>query len=184
MTENKKNKKRDQVKIAMIIAPKDFRDEELLIPKSLFEEKGLEVKIVSAKKESLGIYGGFVKTDIMLNKLKPANFDAIIFVGGGGALRYMENEQVGDIIKNSVKNNKILGAICIAPLLLANSGVLKGKEATVFSSRTDKKPIKILEQSGASYQSRPVVTDGNIITANGPKAARQFAEIIIEKLKS
>lgn len=73
-----------------------------------------------------------------------------------------------------------MGAICIAPAILAKAGVLKGKKATVWSSLMDKSAVKILEKSGADYLPDSVVADGKVITATGPLAAKEFAEKIIQ----
>ncbi len=64
-----------------------------------------------------------------------------------------------------------------------SSGVLQGKKATVFSSAMDKEPVRILQNSGAVYEKDNVVEDGNIVTANGPAAAKEFAEKLAEKLE-
>jgi len=85
--------------------------------------------------------------------------------------------------KDAARENKVLGAICIAPALLAKAGVLQGKKATVWSSPLDKSPIKILEKSGAIFVAEEVVSDDGIVTANGPGAAKKFAQALIEALK-
>jgi len=171
-------------KIAMIIAFHDFRDEEYFIPKSVFSAEGIEVKTFSSKKgEALGSYGGVIKVDSTLDDLKVSDFDGIIFVGGSGAAKYIEDNKCHQIAQKAVSENKILAAICIAPTILARSGVLKGKKATVWSSKIDKTTVKILTEEGADYQKAPIVVDGNIITAIGPQAARKFAETITRALK-
>ena len=171
-------------KIAMIIAPKDFRDEEYIFPKDIFQDKGIEVLTFSSKKgEAIGTYGGVVRVDSALGDLKAANFAAVVFIGGSGAVNYMQNDVCHKIAKDTVEKGKVLGAICIAPTILAKAGVLKDKKAVVWSSETDKSAVKILKQEGADFQARPVVVDGNIVTAEGPQAARRFAEEIVKLLK-
>ncbi len=168
------------MKIAMIIAFQDFRDEEYFIPKGIFISKGFLVETFSSKKgDALGSYGGVVKVEKTIEELNVNDFDIIIFVGGNGAVSYSENKIAHKIAKGA----KTLGAICIAPIILAKAGVLKGKKATVFSSEMDKSAIKILEKEGAEYEPKEVVVDGNIITANGSKAARNFAEAVVFSLK-
>lgn len=165
----------------MIISFQDFRDEECFIPRSIFLNEGIEVNIVSTKKgQALGSYGGIIDVDMTIDELNVSDYDAIVFVGGSGAVGYADNEKAHEIAKQA----KVLGAICIAPTILARSGVLKGKRATVWSTSMDKGPIKILEQEGAKYESKPVVIDDNIVTANGPNAARKFGEEIVRLLKS
>ena len=170
-------------KIAMIIAFQDFRDEEYFIPRSIFLAEGAQVKTLSTKKgEALGSYGGVIEVDLALNDLKVSDFDAIVFVGGSGAAKYIEDDKCHQIAQEAVSKDKVLAAICIAPAILARSGILKSKRATVWSSKLDKSAVKILKEEGVDYQKTSVVVDGNIITASGPQSARRFAEAIVRKL--
>lgn len=164
-------------KIAMLIAQQEFRDEEYLIPKSIFQQQGIEVITVSIEKgQAIGVFGGTTEADFAFSDINAGSFDGIVFVGGSGAMRDMDNKEVYGIAKEAVAQNKVLGAICISPAILANAGVLKGKKATVWASNMDKSAVKMLESGGADYQTEKVVIDGKIVTANGPEAARRFAE--------
>jgi len=178
------NKKLIGKKIALIIAWRDFRDDEYFIPKELFEKAGAEIKNVSTQLgQARGADGGEVGIDLTLTDLKVKEFDAIVFVGGPGVLKYLDNTLSYAIINEAIKNNKVLAAICISPVILAKSNLLSGKKATVWSSSLIKEPIATLKEHGLLYENKPVVVDGNLITANGPAAARAFAEAIIEILK-
>jgi protease I len=166
-------------KAVMIIASNGFRDEEFKVPHLVLEENGVAVKIASSSlEEARGILGTKVKPDILVKNIKVSDYEAIIFVGGAGSQEYWDDPVAHKIAKEAIKQNKILAAICIAPITLANAGVLKGKKATVWSSET-----KRLKSKGAIYLEEPAVQDGNIITANGPTAASSFADKILEGLK-
>ncbi len=171
-------------KILMIIAPKDFRDEEYFIPKNFFEEKGLEVITSSTKKGiSIGTYGGEAVVDISADDVRIENFQAVVFVGGRGTLRYLNDEVFFRLAQEAVREKIILGAICISPVILALAGVLKRKRATVWSSSMERTPIKVLKENGADYKKDSLVSHGKIITANGPQAAKEFAEAIFSAIE-
>ena len=171
-------------KIALIIAFKDFRDEEYFIPMQSFNGAGFETVTASTSLgTALGAYGGEANVDTLIEGLDAKEFDAIVFVGGGGSIKHLEDPNFHTIAKKAVENGKVLGAICFAPAILAKAGVLSGRKATVWSNPMDRSTIKILEKSGAEYINNDVVTDGNIITANGPDAAEKFSEEIISNLK-
>lgn len=177
---SKERKKR----IAMVIAFRSFRDEEYFIPRDFFEKEGMEVITVSDKLGiAVGGNGGDVEVNILLNELDVNQFDAVVFVGGPGAYRYIEDEEAHKIVREIVESGKLLGAICIAPLILAKAGILKDKKATVWSSILDKNPIKIFKEYGVFYEDKDVVEDKNIITANGPEAAEEFAKVLTNYLK-
>jgi len=174
---------RENKKIAIIIAFRNFCDEEYFIPRDIFLETGFEIKTISSKKGiAIGGSGGEAEVDISFEDFNIFGFDAIVFVGGPGAYKYIDDQGVWQIVRETIKQEKILAAICIAPVILARAGVLEGKKATVWSSVMDKKPIHILEENGAEYQDKSVVQDGKIITANGPPSAKEFAETIVELL--
>jgi len=170
-------------KIAMILAFRDFRDAEYFVPREILEKAGAEIKTASTQRETaIGADGGEVEVDFLVSEIKPADFDAVVFIGGPGALKYLDNEDSYKLIRETVSQEKILASICISPVILAKAGVLEGKRATVWSSVMDKSAIKILEQNKAIYEDKPVVVDGKIITANGPAAAEEFGEKIKEFL--
>ncbi|PJE57457.1 MAG: DJ-1 family protein [Candidatus Portnoybacteria bacterium CG10_big_fil_rev_8_21_14_0_10_38_18] len=172
------------IKIAMIVAYKDFRDEEYFVPRGIFDEAGFAVKVVSDEiGTAQGADGGDVNIDIDLGELDVSDFDAIIFIGGPGALTHLDNEESYKIARDTLAQNKILAAICISPTILAKAGVLNGKKATVWTSPLNKEAENVLEQNGAIYQDEKVVQDGNIITADDPSSAKEFANKIVDALK-
>jgi len=171
-------------KIAMIIAFRDFRDEEYFVPKKILEKAKVEIITVSTQLgTAIGADGGDTEINLLIDKLNPADFDGIVFVGGPGALKYLDNEISYRVAQKTISENKVLAAICISPTILAKAGVLKGKKATVWSSAMDRSPIRVLEENGAIYQTESVVIDGKIITGNGPAASKRFVQAISEILK-
>ncbi len=171
-------------KIAMIVAFKDFRDEEYFIPKEVFENARIKVETVSSEAGTAqGFKGGEALVDLILEDLYPEEYEAVVFIGGQGAIGYMGNKEINRIAQKAVDINRVIGAICIAPAIIAKTGILEGKRATVWTSSLDKSMVKILKENGAIYQAEDVVRDGNIITGNGPKAAREFAEMVVKALK-
>jgi protease I len=167
-------------KVLMIVAGRDFRDEECFVPKKILEDGGIEVKIASDKKgEAIGAEGGEIAVDLSLNEADASNFDAIIFIGGPGALKHLDNENSYCLAREATGKGKIVAAICVAPAILAKAGVLSGKKATVWTSPTHREMAKVLTENGARYVDENVVVDGKMITANGPSAAGKFGEEVL-----
>lgn len=101
----------------------------------------------------------------------------LFFVGGAGSREYFNNPVAHKIAQDTLIQSKVLGAICIAPVILANAGLLKGKKATVFNSE-----INTIKAKGANYTGNPVEEDEKIITAIGPEAAYEFGNKIVEAI--
>jgi len=168
-------------KIVMVVAFKNFRDEEYFVPKEILEKSGVEIKTASNKMgQALGADGGQVSIDYLISNVDMDNFDAVVFIGGPGCLENLDNENSYNLAKETAAKNKLLAAICVSSAILAKAGVLKGKRATVWSGPMDKSAIKILEENGAIYESESVVVDGKIVTAEGPAVAGKFAEALIK----
>ena len=162
----------------MIIAQNNFRDEELFEPKKILEDAGVEVKVASTSLNlARGALGATAKPDLLISEITAGDFDAVIFIGGGGANQYWKDPVAHKLATEAVNSNKIIAAICIAPVTLARAGLLKEKKATVWSSETGQ-----LKIAGAIYTGKNVEKDGNIITASGPFAAKEFGEEIKKAL--
>jgi len=172
-------------KILMIIAPEKFRDEEFEIPYAKFTAEGAVVTVASLKKgTATGMFGAKFNVLHTLNDISEKDFDAVIFVGGAGTPVVRADKRAVEIAKNSA-GHKVLGAICWAPTILARSGAIKGKKATVWlgdDAEYGMKTSAVLEKYGAGFVEKSVVVDGNVITGNGPAAAGEFADAIIKKL--
>ena len=167
-------------KVLLVIAPKNFRDEELLHTKEELERAGAKTTIASkGRGEVKGMLGARVRPDIGLDQVKVDDYDAVVFVGGSGSAVYFNDKQALSIASEAFRGGKKVCAICIAPVILANAGVLKGKRATVWPDKC----IQIIESKGATYTGKPVEVDGNVITAPGPEAAREFGRAIAKALK-
>lgn len=165
-------------KVVMIIASKDYRDEELQEPKAILERDGAKVTVACSSLEpAQGMMGGTTQPEVLLSDVRADDYDAIVFVGGAGAEEYWNDPTAHALAKAAVADDKVLGAICFAPVTLAKAGLLAGKRATVWSSESTQ-----LTDAGAEYVDEPVVTDGKIITGNGPEAAEAFGEALAKAL--
>ena len=166
--------------IVMIISDYEFRDEELLEPKDVFEKEGASVTIASKSvSTAIGMLGAKVKPDIHIKDLDVKNYDAVIFVGGIGAEQYFSNPIAHRIAKQAYADEKIVAAICIAPNILANAGLLKDKKATCWPGQDNPANLK---KRGAIYTGNAVERDGRIITGSGPYAATRFGRAIVSAL--
>jgi len=168
-------------KVLMIIAPKDFRDEEFREPKAVLEEKGVKVTVAStATGAAKGMFGMQVIPDTTVDKVNPAEFDAVVVVGGSGSQTYLWNNlQVHKIVQGLHQQGGLVAAICISPVVLAKAGLLEGKKVTVFRTATT---LNELKKVGALISDAPVMVDGKIITGKGPEAAREFGQKIAESV--
>lgn len=162
--------------ILMIIASSNFRDEELQIPKQIFEKSGYQVKIASSTKSTVtGMLGARVNPDLLLSEINVDDYVAVVFVGGGGAKEYYNNSTTHTVARQAYNKGILICAICIAPNILAHAGILQNKKATCFNS-------EILKAKGAIFTGNSVEQDGSIITAKGPQAAGDFANKIVAAL--
>lgn len=168
-----------QYSFLIFLPKKDFNEEEFTVVKKRILKSGKQVFITSDDHfVCSGSRGMKVKSDTSFYNVNVNNFSAFILIGGTGSRNYWKNESLHKIIRRFSDSNKILGAICSAPIILAKAGILQNKKATCFSE--DKTE---LINAGIDYQDRNVVVDGNIVTANDSHSALQFAEAVLNLTK-
>ncbi len=173
-----------QKKAVIVIAFQGFQDFEYSETRRVLEEANIKTIIASSLKgEAQGKMGQKVKVDMIVDEIILEEFDTLVFIGGPGALEYVDDSSVHQLIQQAVNQGKILAAICIAPEILAKAGILKEKKATVWSSLIDRTPVEFLENEGAEYVEKSVVIDGKIITGNGSAASTEFGQKIVEALR-
>lgn len=170
------------MKALIIIATEGFQDKELQDTKSALEGAGVVVT-VAAKQKGIckGKLGGSAQAMFSLSEVNVDRYDGIIFIGGPGALMYVKDSAALRITRDAHAKRKVLGAICVAPTILAAAGVLKDRRATVWNE--DGAQESILTKGGAKYSSEAVTVDGLCVTANGPAYATQFGLKLVELLK-
>ncbi len=165
-------------KAVMIIAQNGFREEELFQPKEIMEKAGIEVQVASSSLDiARGMSGQTFQPQLQIKDINVNDFDAVIFVGGAGAIQYWDDPVAHKIAKDAYDSGKVVAAICVAPVVLAKAGILNGKRATVWFSDSGQ-----LIVAGAKYSRNNVEKDGNIITASGPIASSEFGEELVKAI--
>jgi protease I len=165
------------LKVLYVIAPERFRDEELLEPKRILEQDGATVTVASTRGGiATGMLGAKVTPDCTLQQADAKSFDALAVAGGAGApVHLWDSEPLRTMVKALHAAGKPVGAICLAPPVLARAGILAGKRATTFPA--DRALVE-LKRGGATYVDEPVVLDGTIVTGSGPEAAAAFGQTL------
>ena len=170
--------KLDGKKVLMIIASNNFRDEEYSDPRKALEDAGARVTVACSTLDTAkGKLGLEVKPDILIGNVKESDYDGVVFVGGGGSKEYFDSPVAHKLAQNFYSHNKLTSAICIAPAVLANAGLLKQKRATSFPSSAE-----TLKAKGAVFTGGDVESDGKLVTGSGPEAAKKFGEKLVEVL--
>lgn len=161
--------------VLIFIASSDFSEEEFLYSKHFLEKNNCSVFITSDSNGlCIGDKGLKVKADVSLYNIHPENFSAFILIGGKGIRKYFSNSILLSIISKFQKQNKILGAICAAPVLLAKSGILDGKKATCFPDYKNE-----LQKSGVVLSNEDIVVTEKIVTASNKQFVNDFLVKII-----
>ncbi|MEN6426687.1 MAG: DJ-1/PfpI family protein [Phycisphaerales bacterium] len=162
----------------LVVPPMAFQDEELFATKRSLELAGVQVAIASARMGPLaGMLGGTAQATMLLNQAKVDDYDAVVFIGGTGALDYQNNPTAQNLARQASVRGKVLAAIGTAPSILASAGVMRGVRCTAYLSEQNR-----MTRAGAVYTGNPAEKDGHIITATGPLAAPLFTQAILEGL--
>lgn len=132
---------------------------------------------VTGKPEVTGKHDVTIIADKLFENVDYGKMDMIVLPGGmPGAKNLKEHEGLRKMILDFHKKDKPLGAICAAPMVYGDLGILKNKNATCFPGFED-------ELKGANITGAEVEADGKIITGKGAGVAVKFALQIVEFLK-
>jgi len=142
---------------------------------------GIEVRIayidesLGHGKVVIGANGIGIKADTAIKNVISEDFDMMVLPGGwGGTYALAENPRVLELLKE-FKENKVVGAMCAAPYALKQAGVL-GNDYTCYPGAKEE-----IDQPGYRDDMK-VVTDGNVMTSQGPGTAVCFGLAIVERL--
>ena len=165
------------MKTIFVFLADGFEEIEALTPVDVLRRAGLSVQTVSVMDEQVvkGAHGVPVMADKMFADVNPEDAEMILLPGGmPGATNLDAHEGLSKMILEFAKAKKDFAAICAAPLVLGNRGLLEGKNATCY-------PGFETYLQGAEYTAALVEKDDNFITGKGPGAAMEFAFAIVEK---
>jgi 4-methyl-5(b-hydroxyethyl)-thiazole monophosphate biosynthesis len=155
-----------------------FEECEALIPLDILRRANIEVKTIGVTGKTVcGSHNIPVVCDEEIENIEfSSDISAVILPGGmPGTLNLKANKKLENIILEANNNGLIVAAICAAPLILGNLGLLKGKSAICYPGFEN-------ELIGAQISEKCVAKDGNIITAKGVGAAFDFGFEILNAL--
>lgn len=165
------------MKTIFVFLADGFEEIEAITPIDVFRRAGLNVQTVSVmdKQTVSGAHGIPVVADKMFADIHSEDAEMLLLPGGlPGATNLDAHQGLSNMILAFASEGKALAAICAAPLVFGNRGLLQGKKATCY-------PGFESYLTGAEYTAALVEKDGNFITAKGPGAAMDFAFAIVEK---
>ena len=170
------------MKVLLVIASDRFMDEEYTVPKKILTDAGIECVTASTKHGTCyGMHGEIVESDLSFEEVNPGDYDGIVISGGIGCQDELwRNEKLIDIANKIGTAGKTAAAICLAPVVLAEAGLLAGKKATVFDTPASK---RVLTLDKAELVDEKVVVDGNLITAKTPFDANEFGKAVLASLQ-
>ncbi len=154
-----------------------FEEVEALTPLDMLRRAGADIRLVSVSgaSEVTGAHGVRVGADLPLSAVSGLP-DLVILPGGmPGAQNLRDSEEVCRIVTETARQGGFVAAICAAPFIPGELGLLEGKTATCYPGFEPR-------LKGAILSSETVVRDGRIITAAGMGAALPFAEMLVSAL--
>lgn len=168
--------------MAAVLLPlaKGFEEVEAVALIDVMRRGGIEVHTVYLEDEFqadlvLGANGITVQADMSIKNVISEDFDMMVLPGGwGGTYALAENSRILELVQE-FKASKVIGAMCAAPFVLKKAGVL-GDDYTCYPGAKD-------EIGHPGYRDdMKVVSDGNVMTSQGPGTAVCFGLAIVERL--
>lgn len=164
-------------KVAMFIV-EGFEEVEGLTVVDYLRRVGVNIDMISVKDETIvnGAHNIQIKADRLFKDINGiSDYDMYVLPGGSVSAKLMRGEQkLLDFIKSAFDAGKDVAAICAAPTVLYDAGILQGKNITSYPG------VFRDGQKGFNYVEENVVIDGNLITSRGPAIAVHFALALVE----
>lgn len=159
-----------------ILVEEQYEDQELWYPARRLAEAGAEVMLVGPKAGATyaSKHGYPAQAEKGASEVSVDDIDGLIIPGGYAPDHMRRHQAMVKLVRDTFQADKLVAAICHAGWMLCSAGVLKGKEATSFSSIKDD-----LVHAGATWVDREVVQDGNLITSRTPDDLPAFLRAII-----
>ncbi len=154
-----------------------FEEIETLTVVDILRRAGARVTLAGTEKGALqGSRGVHVLPDDLLENVLEMDFDLIVLPGGQpGTDNLLKDSRIVPLLKKMDSRTQYIAAICAAPLILQNAGLLVNRFATSHPSVQH-------ELKNLSYLDERVVVDGHIITSQSPGTAMEFALKLVEIL--
>ena len=167
----------------LIIATNGFEQSELEVPRDKLREQGATVHVASPDGSSIkgwdgNDWGRDAAVDLQLSDASVEDYDALVLPGGQMNPDVLRTDRDAiSLIQGFVSAGKCVAAICHAPWLLIEAGVVEGREMTSYPSiRTD------LRNAGAEVVDKPVVVSNGIVTSRNPDDLDDFIGKIVEEI--
>ncbi|MBP0485093.1 type 1 glutamine amidotransferase domain-containing protein [Sagittula salina] len=168
----------------LIIATHGFEQSELEFPRDQLRVKGATVHVATLDGQTIkgwegSDWGRDAEADLKIADADASQYDALVLPGGqiNPDLLRVEDHAV-NLIKSFAEQGKVIAAICHAPWLLIEAGLVSGRAMTSYGSiRTD------LKNAGANVVDQPVVADNGIVTSRKPDDLKDFVSKIVEEIE-
>ena len=156
-----------------------FEEIEAVTVIDVLRRAGMDAHFVSlgTSREVVGSHGIVIDADYLYSEIDYDYCEMIVLPGGvDGVMNTIHHKGICAQLRKFARSGRGIAAICAAPTMLGELGILNGRKATVYPGM-EKKLV------GAEYIDAPVVRDINIITSQGPATAVNFALAIIDFFK-
>ena len=171
-------------KLAALVADA-FQDSEYFLPKiALQDQLGLDVEVISLKRDPIEIYSYFSRIGLLdvnktIQEADPRDYIGVLIPGGARSPALLaENQEVLSFLRQINDQKKLVASICRGSLLVAKSGITKGRHLTGFHLDKEFPDLvirPIVEASGGIWSDdRPVVVDGNLVSSRHPNDIEHF----------
>lgn len=164
--------------ILVLMAP-GFEEIELCAPVDILRRLGFDVTTAGVQARQVeGAHGMVMQSDILMVDADATNYGALVLPGGQAAWLLRDTPAVLELVREMHAADKLVAAICAAPIALEAAGILKGRKVTCYPAEAVTKDLP----SVAEISDATTVTSGNIVTGRGPGAALEFGFAIATAL--
>ena len=165
------------MKKGLILLNNKVEDVEGLATQALLRRAGFKIDSFTLEntKEIKTAYNQRITVDYLYEEIKDIEYDFLVLPGGGHVFNWLENNNIDNLVKKHYNSNKLIAAICAAPMFLNKVNILENRQFTAF-------PDVVKDIKGNYIKDAKVVNDNNIITARSASLVYDFVYEIIKEI--
>ncbi len=170
------------MKVAMVIAPREFRDETVSKARQMFRKWGIDPILVGlVPRECIGSHGAVYSPDLNLSKVSADDFDAIMLIDGKGVDTYKIYDLMPllDLLRDFAVRGKIIIGVNNGVKIIARANIIAGKKVAVAKDIETERLVRLYK---GVVSDKEIEHEANIMSISDSTKTEEIVAAVLDRL--